>query len=186
MANGILGLCSPLTVAGAATVLAPDGSSSPCSLFIRRSSVGRNHHMIWYAHAGQKTTENVLSTRPFRPSAARSSRRSKICRGQGHHPTRIPRSNQRPTPRSIVAWLRENPSSNKMRKTRVGHERLPLERANRRLVDPPRMTQRPVTAVETGILSFHAALLGQILHPTGEIVHERMASAEAAVRGGRG
>ncbi|MDX0061381.1 hypothetical protein GOB13_03175 [Sinorhizobium meliloti] len=69
-----------------------------------------------------------------------------------------------------------------MRKTRVGHERLPLERANRRLVDPPRMTQRPVTAVETGILS----LLGQILHPTGEIVHERMASAEAAVRGGRG
>lgn len=61
-----------------------------------------------------------------------------------------------------------------------------LERANRRLVDPPRMTQRPVTAVETGILSFHAALLGQILHPTGEIVHERMASAEAAVRGGRG
>ncbi|RVH16332.1 hypothetical protein CN217_01865 [Sinorhizobium meliloti] len=73
-----------------------------------------------------------------------------------------------------------------MRKTRVGHERLPLERANRRLVDPPQMTQRPVTAVETGILSFHAALLGQILHPTGEIVYERMASAEAAVRGGRG
>ncbi|MQW26804.1 hypothetical protein GHK69_15030 [Sinorhizobium meliloti] len=62
----------------------------------------------------------------------------------------------------------------------------PLKRANRRLVDPPRMAQRPVTAVGTGILSFHAALLGQILHPTGEIVHERMASAGAAVRGGRG
>lgn len=51
---------------------------------------------------------------------------------------------------------------------------------------PQRRAQRPVTAVETGILSFHAALLGQILHPTGEIVHERIASAEAAVRGGRG
>ncbi|WP_234894945.1 hypothetical protein [Sinorhizobium meliloti] len=79
-----------------------------------------------------------------------------------------------------------NPSSNKMRKTRVEHERLPLKKGERRLADPPRMAQRPVTAVETGFLSFHAALLGQILHPTGEIVHERMASAEAAVRGGRG
>lgn len=85
-----------------------------------------------------------------------------------------------------MGWLRENSSSNKMRKTRVEHERLPLKRANRRLVDPPRKAQRPVTAIETGILSFHAALLGQILHPTGEIVHERMGSAEAAVRGGRG
>ncbi|MDE4598579.1 hypothetical protein ACVMB3_006276 [Sinorhizobium meliloti] len=78
------------------------------------------------------------------------------------------------------------PSSNKMRKTRVEHERLPLKKGKRRLADPPRTAQRPVTAVETDILSFHAALLGQILHPTGEIVHERMASAEAAVRGGRG
>ncbi len=32
-------------------------------------------------------------------------------------------------PRGIVPWLRENPSSNKMRKTRVEHERLRLKKA---------------------------------------------------------
>ncbi|WP_192933890.1 hypothetical protein [Sinorhizobium meliloti] len=33
-----------------------------------------------------------------------------------------------------------------------------------------------LTAVETGILSFDAAFLGQILLPTGETVHDRIAS----------
>ena len=47
---------SPLTVAGAATVLAPDGSSSPCSLFSRSRVTWKQHHQRDISHDSSNQT----------------------------------------------------------------------------------------------------------------------------------
>jgi len=76
-----------------------------------------------------------------------------------------------------AAWLRENPYSNRMRMTRVEHERRALEKGQIAVWSILRdWIKGQLTAVETGILSFDAAFLGQILLPTGETVHERITS----------
>ncbi|MFQ6161444.1 hypothetical protein [Sinorhizobium meliloti] len=76
-----------------------------------------------------------------------------------------------------AAWLKENPYSNRMRMTKVEHERRALEKGQVAVWSILRdWIKGQLTAIETGILSFDAAFLGQILLPTGETVHERITS----------
>jgi len=76
-----------------------------------------------------------------------------------------------------AAWLRENPYSNRMRKTLKQHEQAALERGQIAVWSILRdWIKGQLTAVETGILTFDAAFLGQILLPTGETVHRRAVS----------
>lgn len=76
-----------------------------------------------------------------------------------------------------AAWLRENPYSSRMRMTKVEHERRALEKGQIAVWSILRdWIKGQLTAIETGILSFEAAFLGQILLPTGETVHERIST----------
>jgi len=76
-----------------------------------------------------------------------------------------------------AAWLKENQYSNRMRMTKVEHERRALEKGQIAVWSILRdWIKGQLTAIETGILSFDAAFLGQILLPTGETVLERIAS----------
>ncbi|XHE14029.1 hypothetical protein PCC82_04585 [Agrobacterium deltaense] len=73
-----------------------------------------------------------------------------------------------------AAWLRENPYSSRMRKTLKQHEQAAMERGQIAVWSILRdWIKGQLTAVETGILTFDAAFLGQILLPTGETVHQR-------------
>ena len=75
------------------------------------------------------------------------------------------------------AWLRENPYSNRMKKTQQQHERQALEKGQVAVWSILRdWIKGQLTAIETGILSFDSAFLGQILLPSGETVHDRIAS----------
>lgn len=76
-----------------------------------------------------------------------------------------------------AAWLRQNPHTNRMRISKVDHERRALEKGQVAVWSILRdWIKGQLTAIETGILSFEAAFLGQILLPTGETVHERISS----------
>ncbi|NLS03571.1 hypothetical protein HGP14_09395 [Rhizobium sp. P32RR-XVIII] len=76
-----------------------------------------------------------------------------------------------------AAWLRQNPYSSRMRMTKVEHERRALEKGQVAVWSILRdWIKGQLTAIETGILSFEAAFLGQILLPTGETVHQRITS----------
>jgi hypothetical protein len=76
-----------------------------------------------------------------------------------------------------AAWLKENSYSSRMRMSKVEHERRALEKGQIAVWSILRdWIKGQLTAVETGILSFDAAFLGQIMLPTGETVHERITS----------
>lgn len=76
-----------------------------------------------------------------------------------------------------AAWLRENPYSSRMRKTQKQHEAFALERGQIAVWSILRdWIKGQVTAIETGVLSFEGAFLGQILLPTGETVLDRISS----------
>lgn len=76
-----------------------------------------------------------------------------------------------------AAWLRQNPYSARMRMSKVEHERRALEKGQIAVWSILRdWIKGQLTAIETGILSFDAAFLGQILLPTGETVHERIST----------
>ena len=67
------------------------------------------------------------------------------------------------------AWLKEHPHSNRMKKTREEHERQAYEKASIAVYSILRdWIKGQVTAIETGILSFEGAFLGQILLPSGK------------------
>lgn len=73
------------------------------------------------------------------------------------------------------AWLRENPHTNRMRKSPKEHERAALEKGQIAVWSILRdWIKGQITAVETGILSFDAAFLGQILLPDGRTVHKHI------------
>ncbi len=77
-----------------------------------------------------------------------------------------------------AAWLRENPYSSRMRKTRAEHERFAIEKGQIAVWSILRdWIKGQLTAIETGILSFEAAFLGQILLPTGETIHKRISAS---------
>jgi hypothetical protein len=73
-------------------------------------------------------------------------------------------------------WLREHPYQPLMRKTRQQHEQQALEIGRvARYSILREWIKGQITAVETGIFSFEAAFLGQIMLPSGETVMERVA-----------
>jgi len=74
-----------------------------------------------------------------------------------------------------AAWLKEKPWTTRMRKTRSEHERAALDQGHIAIWSMLRdWIKGQLTAVETGILSFDAAFLGQILLPDGNTVHQRI------------
>lgn len=71
------------------------------------------------------------------------------------------------------AWLRENPHSNRIRKSVKEHEAGALKQGQIAVWSILRdWIKGQITAIETGILSFDAAFLGQILIPDGRTVHQ--------------
>lgn len=76
-----------------------------------------------------------------------------------------------------AAWLREHPHTPRMKATRVEHERKAMEIASVAVYSILRDWIRgQVTAIETGILSFEGAFLGQILLSNGQTVLEHATS----------
>ena len=70
-----------------------------------------------------------------------------------------------------AAWLKEHPYSNRMKKTRQQHERQAMDKASIAVYSIVRdWIKGQVTAIETGILSFEGAFLGQIMLEHGETV----------------
>jgi hypothetical protein len=78
-----------------------------------------------------------------------------------------------------AAWLRHNPYTHRMRHTRSEHERRAREIGSVAVYSVLRdWIKGQVTAVETGILSFEGAFLGQILLPSGRTVLEEAQAAK--------
>lgn len=78
-----------------------------------------------------------------------------------------------------AAWLKEHPYSNRMRKSKIEHERQAMEIASVAVYSVLRdWVKGQVTAVETGILDFEGAFLGQILLPSGRTVLEEARQRE--------
>lgn len=73
-----------------------------------------------------------------------------------------------------AAWLRHNPYTTRMRCKQIDHERRALKQAEISVWSILRdWIKGQVTAIETGMLSFEGAFLGQILLPsTGKTVLE--------------
>ena len=70
-----------------------------------------------------------------------------------------------------AAWLRHHPWTQRMRSTKIEHERKALEQGMVSIYSVLRdWIKGQITAVETGILSFEGAFLGQILLPSGRTV----------------
>jgi hypothetical protein len=72
-----------------------------------------------------------------------------------------------------AAWLKEHPYSSKMRCTKIEHERKAKDIAGIAVYSILRdWIKGQITAIETGILTFEGAFLGQILLPRGKTVLE--------------
>lgn len=72
-------------------------------------------------------------------------------------------------------WLKEHPFSSRMRCSKVEHERKALDIASVAVYSILRdWIKGQITAIETGILSFEGAFLGQILLGNGKTVLEEM------------
>jgi hypothetical protein len=73
------------------------------------------------------------------------------------------------------AWLKENPYSSRMRKTIKEHEQQALQKGQVAVWSILRdWIKGQLTAIETGILSFEGAFLGQILLGSGKTVLEEV------------
>ncbi len=71
------------------------------------------------------------------------------------------------------AWLKEHPYSHRIRATRVQHERKAMEIASVAVYSILRdWIKGQITAIETGVLTFEGAFLGQIMLPNGRTVLE--------------
>jgi len=74
-----------------------------------------------------------------------------------------------------AAWLKEHPYTSRTRGSEVEHERKAKQIAGVAVYSILRdWIKGQIMAVETGILSFEGAFLGQILLPSGKTVLERM------------
>lgn len=70
-----------------------------------------------------------------------------------------------------AAWLKAHPYSSRMRKTKVEHEREATKVASSAVYSILRdWIKGQIAAVETGVLSFEGAFLGQLMLPSGETV----------------
>lgn len=79
-----------------------------------------------------------------------------------------------------AAWLREHPyNPSRTRSTKAQHERKALDIASVAVYSILRdWIKGQITAIETGILSFEGAFLGQILLGTGKTVLEHVAETK--------
>lgn len=74
-----------------------------------------------------------------------------------------------------VAWLKEHPHTYRMSNTNIEHERKAKKIASVAVYSILRdWIKGQITAVETGILTFEGAFLGQILLPSGKTVLEHV------------
>lgn len=72
-----------------------------------------------------------------------------------------------------AAWLKEHPYSARMHSTKIQHERKARDIAGIAVYSILRdWIKGQITAIETGILSFEGAFLGQILLPSGQTILE--------------
>lgn len=70
-----------------------------------------------------------------------------------------------------AAWIKEHPFSTRMKKTAKQHEAEAMQVASIAVFSILRdWIKGQITAVETGILSFEGAFLGQIMLPSGKTV----------------
>jgi hypothetical protein len=78
-----------------------------------------------------------------------------------------------------AAWLRAHPYSYRTRSTKPEYERKAMEIASMAVYSILRdWIKGQVTAIETGILTFEGAFLGQIMLPSGRTVLEHAAEAK--------
>lgn len=78
-----------------------------------------------------------------------------------------------------AAWLKAHPYSYRSRGTQKEHERKALDIASVAVYSILRdWIKGQVTAIETGILSFEGAFLGQLLLPTGSTVLEHVQQSQ--------
>lgn len=87
------------------------------------------------------------------------------------------------------ALLREKPYTHRMRKSRAQHEADALKQGQIAVWSILRdWIKGQITAIETGVLSFDAAFLGQILLPDGRTIHDRVAQSDMlpAIEGPKG
>ncbi len=74
-----------------------------------------------------------------------------------------------------AAWLKAHPYTYRMRGSKVEHERKAMQIASIAVYSILRdWIKGQITAIETGILTFEGAFLGQILLPSGQTVLERL------------
>lgn len=75
------------------------------------------------------------------------------------------------------AWLKEHPYTTRMRCTRADHESKAKEVGSVAVYSILRdWIKGQVTAIETGILSFEGAFLGQIMLPSGRTVLDEVSA----------
>lgn len=74
-----------------------------------------------------------------------------------------------------AAWLKAHPYTYRMKGSKVEHERKAMQIASTAVYSILRdWIKGQITAIETGILTFEGAFLGQILLPSGQTVLERL------------
>lgn len=74
-----------------------------------------------------------------------------------------------------AAWMKEHPYTQRTRGTKVDHEKKALKQAEVSVCSVLRdWIKGQVVAIETGVLTFEGAFLGQILLPTGKTVLEQI------------
>lgn len=78
-----------------------------------------------------------------------------------------------------AAWMKAHPYGPRTRATRTEHERKALQIASTAVYSILRdWIKGQITAIETGILTFEGAFLGQLLLPTGRTVLEHAAETK--------
>jgi hypothetical protein len=79
-----------------------------------------------------------------------------------------------------AAWLKEHPFTHRTRGSQASHERKAMEQAQVSVCSVLRdWIKGQITAIETGILTFEGAFLGQILIPgSGKTVLEHIENAQ--------
>lgn len=74
-----------------------------------------------------------------------------------------------------AAWMKEHPFTHRTRGSRSDHEKKALRQAEISVCSVLRdWIKGQVVAIETGVLTFEGAFLGQILLPTGKTVLEQI------------
>lgn len=78
-----------------------------------------------------------------------------------------------------AAWLKEHPYTSRMQKSKAQHEAKAMEVASVAVYSILRdWIKGQITAIQTGVLSFEGAFLGQLLLPSGKTVLEHAQSVK--------